>query len=64
MLNFKESLRFVNLSEGLFTIIFIAVSLAGISLSLYLGAKGIDPEHIGRKAYRQDNPPDSDKTDS
>ena len=52
------------MSESLFTIVFIAVSLAGISLSLYLGAKGIDPEHIGRKAYRQDNPPDSDKTDS
>ena len=52
------------MSESLFTIVFIAVSLAGISLSLYLGAKGIDPEQIGREAYRQDNPSDSDKTDS
>ncbi|MBL6894579.1 MAG: hypothetical protein ISR26_06225 [Porticoccaceae bacterium] len=52
------------MSEGLFTIVFIATILAGIFLSLYLGAKGIDPEQIGRKAYRQDNPTNSDKTDS
>ena len=64
MLNFKESVMFVHLSECLFTIIFIAASLVGIFLSLYLGAKGIDPEQIGREAYRQDNPSDNDKTDS
>lgn len=52
------------MSEGLFTIIFIAASLVGIFLSLYLGAKGIDPEQIGREAYRQDNPSDNDKIDS
>ena len=52
------------MSEGLFTVVFIIASLAGIFLSLYLGAKGIDPEQIGRKAYRQDNPTNSDKTDS
>mgnify|MGYP001269127245 CR=1 FL=1 len=52
------------MSEGLFTVVFIIASLAGIFLSLYLGSKGIYPEQIGREAYRQDNPSDSDKTDS
>ena len=52
------------MSEGLFTVVFIIASLGGIFLSLYLGAKGIDPEQIGRKAYRQDNPTNSNKTDS
>ena len=38
------------MSEGVFTVIFIIASLGGVFLSLYLGAKGIDPEQIGRKA--------------
>jgi hypothetical protein len=49
----------MNMGEDPSIIVFIAALLGGIFLSLYFAAKGIDPEEIGRKAYRQDNPADN-----
>jgi hypothetical protein len=34
-----------------------------IVLSFYLAYRGIDPEVIGRKAYRKDNPADKEEND-
>ena len=45
--------------------LFFILALFGVCivLGLYLGYKGIDPEVIGRKAYRGDNPADMEEND-
>jgi len=45
--------------------LFFILALFGvyIVLDLYLGYKGIDPEVIGRKAFRKDNPADKEESD-
>ena len=51
------------MSELYFMLVLLALMVLGITLSLYLGYKGIDPEVIGRKAFRKDNPADKEESD-
>ena len=51
------------MSEVYSMLVLLALMVLGITLSLYLGYKGIDPEVIGRKAYRGDNPADKEEND-
>jgi hypothetical protein len=44
-------------------LVLLALMVLGITLSLYLGYKGIDPEMIGRKAFREDNPAENEESD-
>jgi hypothetical protein len=51
------------MSEVYSMLVLLALMVLGITLSLYLGYKGIDPEMIGRKAFREDNPAENEESD-